>query len=228
MKTRWMGWFLVLALLTGAASACAPMPEGTAPPSPPVPKGTLVPLPTMALAPEAAINATRPSAPTPSDDAEPSPTPPAPETPTPQTIDIPAPHVVINPTLRPEAIDTPTPRPEDEGPDVTPSAPGAGGEEGEAPERIAQGEAIFGNACATCHGASGQGAANFPALAGNDFVTGEPAQVIQVVLHGRNAMPAFENQLSELEIAAVISFIRNSWGNDAGPVTPEEVVSERS
>jgi mono/diheme cytochrome c family protein len=227
MKNHSVGLVVVLALLAWAAGACAPMPEGTAPPSPPVPKGTLAPLPTMGLVPEAAANATPPSAPTPPDDAEPSPTPPAQETPTPQNIEIPVPEIVIDPTRRPESIDTPTPRP-GEGTDATPSPGDASAEERGASELIAQGEEIFGGTCAACHGTSGQGGANFPALADNEFVTADPAQVIRVVLHGRNAMPAFGNQLSESEIAAVVSFIRNSWGNDAAPVTPQEVAAEKS
>lgn len=78
---------------------------------------------------------------------------------------------------------------------------------------------MFGTNCATCHGNGGEGNAGFPALDGNTTVTGDPQLVIQTVLSGKGLMPAFRNKLSDEEIAAVVSYIRSAWTNDAPPVT---------
>lgn len=91
---------------------------------------------------------------------------------------------------------------------------------------IQRGEAIYAETCATCHQPDGQGQGDYPALAGNRFVTADdPAQVIETVLHGRGAMPAFEDTLANQGIAAVVSYIRNSWGNSATAVAVEQVRS---
>jgi cytochrome c6 len=89
---------------------------------------------------------------------------------------------------------------------------------------VQRGEAIYAEHCASCHQADGQGQDDYPALAGSAFVTADdPAQVIETVLHGRGAMPAFEDTLANQAIAAVVSYIRNSWGNSADAVTVEQV-----
>jgi mono/diheme cytochrome c family protein len=225
MRGRWSGLIVALALAGWLAVGCNPVPSGTAPPSPPVPKGTLVPLPTMGLVPLAAVNATPMSAPTPSEDAEPSPTPPEMRTPTPQDLTIPTPEVVLNPTMRPESIDTPT----REGRETSEPATGGDGASGGggADGVVSRGEEIFVAHCTACHGASGQAGSVGPALAESALVGGPPEQVINVVLHGRNLMPAFADQLSDEDIAAVVSYVRNAWGNDAEAVTPEEVATQR-
>lgn len=99
-----------------------------------------------------------------------------------------------------------------------------GPSEEQAQALIDQGEGIYNSSCATCHQEDGQGQGNFPALAGNDFVTQEdPTPVIDTVLHGRGVMPSFEDQLSNEEIAAVVSYIRNAWENEAEVVTEQQV-----
>lgn len=91
---------------------------------------------------------------------------------------------------------------------------------------IQRGEVIYREHCATCHQPAGQGQGAYPALAGNDFVTAaDPAPVIETVLHGRGEMPAFSDTLSNQEIAAVISAIRNRWGNAAAAVDVAQVQS---
>ena len=90
-------------------------------------------------------------------------------------------------------------------------------------ELLSQGEQVYAANCAACHGPEGQGGAAFPALAGSEFLTGDPTQAIQVVLHGRGIMPAFGGTLSNEQIAAVLSYERNSWGNEAEVISPEEV-----
>lgn len=82
--------------------------------------------------------------------------------------------------------------------------------------------------CAACHGPDGGGVEGvFPAMAGNEFVTGDKAPVIELVLRGRGAMPAFHTVLNDEELAAVLSHVRSSWGNEAESVTPDEVAEVR-
>ena len=63
----------------------------------------------------------------------------------------------------------------------------------------------------------------YPRLAGSAFVSGDPGAVISTLLEGRGAMPSFASDLTDSEVADVISFIRSSWDNDAPPVTRELV-----
>ena len=61
-------------------------------------------------------------------------------------------------------------------------------------------------------------------------VSDQSCQVIHVVAQivlGRGQMPPFGNRLSDEQIAAVAQYIRNSWGNDFGPVTPKDVADTR-
>ena len=98
-------------------------------------------------------------------------------------------------------------------------------------ELAARGEKVYAANCVACHQASGQGlpAMKAPALAGNKLVIGPQAPSIDTVLHGRpnTAMQAFAKQLSDTEIAAVITYTRNSWGNKASDVQPAEVKARR-
>jgi cytochrome c len=84
---------------------------------------------------------------------------------------------------------------------------------------------LYSRQCAVCHGFFGEGRfGSYPPLDQNPFVTDQdPAQVIDIVLHGRGAMPGFREQLHDRQVAAVISFIRNAWGNTASVVISEEV-----
>jgi cytochrome c oxidase subunit 2 len=94
-------------------------------------------------------------------------------------------------------------------------------------ELVARGERVYAANCVACHQASGQGLAAMkaPALAGSKFVTGKEEDPIDTVLNGRpnTAMQAFKSQLSDTDIAAVITYTRNSWGNKASDVQPAEV-----
>ncbi|GAB6262822.1 cytochrome c oxidase subunit II [Photobacterium sp. R1] len=88
-------------------------------------------------------------------------------------------------------------------------------------ELMAMGEKVYNTRCAVCHQANGQGLPGaFPALAGSAIAT-DPAKKLEhisVVVHGRNgtAMQAFGPQLSLKELAAVITYERNAWGNNTG------------
>jgi cytochrome c oxidase subunit 2 len=98
------------------------------------------------------------------------------------------------------------------------------------PELIARGEKVYANNCVACHQATGRGAPPaFPPLAGSKVVGGPEEGQIDIVLNGKpnTAMAAFGRQLSDTDIAAVITFTRNSWGNKASDVQPAEVRARR-
>jgi cytochrome c oxidase subunit 2 len=98
-------------------------------------------------------------------------------------------------------------------------------------ELVSSGEKIYASTCVACHQAKGEGLAALkaPALAGNKVVTGGEAPVIDTVLNGRpgTAMAPFKDQLGDAEIAAVVTYVRNSWGNKASDVQPAEVKGRR-
>jgi cytochrome c oxidase subunit 2 len=100
----------------------------------------------------------------------------------------------------------------------------------DAQEIIARGEKVYGANCVACHQATGKGMPPaFPPLAGAKLVTGPKQGHIDMVLNGKpgTAMAPFGKQLSDTEIAAVISYERNSWGNKSGIVQPAEVKARR-
>lgn len=91
------------------------------------------------------------------------------------------------------------------------------------------GQSLFLDNCSACHQADGAGVKGaFPALAGDPFVQGDRASLAEVVLKGRGGMPTFKDDLSDADIAAILSYVRSSWGNKAGPVTPEAVAAARA
>ena len=79
------------------------------------------------------------------------------------------------------------------------------------------------------YASSADDALAFPPLAGSKVVNGPEQGQIDVVLNGRTgtAMAAFGKQLSDTDIAAVITFTRKSWGNKASEVQPAEVKERR-
>jgi len=98
------------------------------------------------------------------------------------------------------------------------------------PALVARGEKVYQANCAACHQATGKGVPNaFPALDGSKVVGGPKADQLALVLNGKTgtAMASFK-QLSDTDLAAVISYTRNSWGNKAGEVQPAEVKSARN
>jgi mono/diheme cytochrome c family protein len=97
---------------------------------------------------------------------------------------------------------------------------------------LQQGQQVFGENCAQCHRANGEGLpATFPALNKNPFVAGDPEPVIATVLNGLKGslgqMPAWKDKLDDQQIAAVVSYIRQAWSNRAAPVTPAMVAASR-
>jgi len=94
-------------------------------------------------------------------------------------------------------------------------------------ELMAKGEKVYAANCAACHQATGKGIGPFPSLVGSPMVKGEAAGHIGIVLKGKNAMPPFGAQLNDLDLAAVITYERNNWGNDFGIVQPKDVKAAR-
>ncbi|TMP39940.1 cytochrome c oxidase subunit II [Pseudoalteromonas rubra] len=88
-------------------------------------------------------------------------------------------------------------------------------------ELMATGERVYMAYCAACHQPTGLGLQGvFPALKGSAMVTGDLKAHIEIIMDGRpgTAMQAFAKQLSLKEVAGVITYKRNSWGNDTGEV----------
>lgn len=85
-------------------------------------------------------------------------------------------------------------------------------------ELMAKGEEVYGRSCASCHGVNGQGIPGaFPALKGSAIALGPVAGHLNIVVNGKagTAMQAFGAQLSEVDLAAVITYERNAWGNES-------------
>jgi mono/diheme cytochrome c family protein len=111
---------------------------------------------------------------------------------------------------------------------------------GAAPAHAVSGAAVFAGTCIACHQSTGLGMPGmFPPLAGSEFVNGDAGRMIRLVMHGLNGpvnvkgaqfngqMPPWK-QLSEAELAAVITYVRSSWGNSAGAVSAADVAAERT
>lgn len=103
---------------------------------------------------------------------------------------------------------------------------------------VPNGKAVFLENCAGCHQATGVGGGPFPPLAGNVDVTGaNTATLLGTVLNGRSGpmqvkgqtyggvMPAWKGRLSNAQIAAVLTYIRSAWGNNAPIVTEDQVAA---
>ena len=95
-------------------------------------------------------------------------------------------------------------------------------------ELMTRGEEVYGTNCAACHMPDGKGTGPFPPLDGGPVVNGPAAEHIKQVLVGKNLMPAFAGQLSDADLAAVITYERNSWGNATGDVVqPADIKAAR-
>lgn len=93
------------------------------------------------------------------------------------------------------------------------------------------GELVFSTVCMPCHQAGGAGLeGQFPPLAGSEWVAKDASAVVRILLGGlngpvqvkgksfNNTMPPIGEQLTDAELAAVLTYVRTSWGNKAGPV----------
>ncbi len=94
------------------------------------------------------------------------------------------------------------------------------------PQRlIHDGQPLYVQNCASCHGTDGTGQpGQVPRLAGNPIVTLEdPVPIITIVTNGKGKMPPFGEQLDDVQIADILSYIRNSWGNQAPAVSNRQI-----
>lgn len=118
-----------------------------------------------------------------------------------------------------------------------PAAPSSSAQGGGA---AVDGASVFSSRCAACHQATGQGLPGaFPPLAGSEIVLGDEERVVRIVLRGltgpvtvqgqafNGAMPAWADVLSDAEIAAVLTYVRSSWGNAAEAIPANKVAEER-
>jgi cytochrome c6 len=93
----------------------------------------------------------------------------------------------------------------------------------------AEGKAVYQKNCAACHQATGKGIPGaFPALAGNTFVQGPARDPASVLLKGRGGMPDFSQSLNDDDIAAVLTYARSSWGNQAPGLSAGDVTALRT
>ena len=92
------------------------------------------------------------------------------------------------------------------------------------------GEKIYSHLCSACHGFSGNGRVGLaPALRGSNTVKGDVAALMNVVMNGRSntLMVAFKKNMSDAELAAVMSFVRESFGLIKQPVSIADVALAR-
>lgn len=100
---------------------------------------------------------------------------------------------------------------------------------------------LYATHCTACHQANGDGIAGvFPPLGGSEWVQGEPEVLLQILLHGIHGelivdgvvyngdMPPFGHTFDDAELAAVATFIRTDFGNDASEVTEEQAAEQRA
>ncbi|WP_353369444.1 cytochrome c oxidase subunit II [Aliiglaciecola sp. NS0011-25] len=95
-------------------------------------------------------------------------------------------------------------------------------------ELMSTGEQVYMRACAACHQPNGQGLPGvFPALAGSQMVVADMPAHIEIVVNGKTgtAMQAFAKQLTMSELAAVITYERNAWGNNTGDMVQAKDVN---
>ena len=107
-------------------------------------------------------------------------------------------------------------------------------------EALLAGKAVYDSYCLTCHMSNGMGAPGMnPPLAGTDWVLGDKGRLIKVVLQGLDEQVEIQGEfyqnvmashafLSDQQIADVLTFVRQSFGNDANEVKPEEVRKVRN
>ncbi len=105
---------------------------------------------------------------------------------------------------------------------------------------LLRGKTVYENVCALCHNTDGTGKPNqAPPFVGSDWVLGSPSKLIRIPLAGLTgplqvkgqewnlAMPAMGAALSDDDLAAVLTYMRQSWGNKASEITPDMVKKVR-
>ena len=103
------------------------------------------------------------------------------------------------------------------------------------------GKVVYSTTCAACHQATGEGVeGTYPPLAGSEIVNGDENKVIRIVLNGLTGpvevagetysgmMPPWGGVLKDPEIAAVLTYVRSTWGNKGAPITTAKVAAIRA
>lgn len=103
------------------------------------------------------------------------------------------------------------------------------------------GKKLFTAQCVSCHQQSGEGVAGqYPSLVGSPWVLENPQRSKRILLHGlkgpitvngasfNSNMPAFGARMKDEHIAAILTYIRSAWGNEADPISPESVAATRA
>jgi mono/diheme cytochrome c family protein len=86
------------------------------------------------------------------------------------------------------------------------------------------GEQLFLNNCAECHQRDGKGIPNiYPALAGSEVVRGSGVDVALVMLIGRGEMPSFAGSIADEDMASIINYVRNAWGNNGEEISAQRI-----
>jgi cytochrome c oxidase subunit II len=94
---------------------------------------------------------------------------------------------------------------------------------------VTAGKAVYDRSCSVCHGATGAGIPPaFPAMTGSAVATGPLEGHLDIILNGKNIMPAWKDVLNDVDIAAVIAYERNALGNNTGDfIQPSAVKAAR-
>lgn len=201
-----------------SAEKPAEQPAATAPAQPTAAPQAAAPTTTQPTAVPAAAAPTQPTA------------TPAPAAPTQPTTAAPAAApTTTQPTTAPTAQSTTTPAAQ---PAAQPAAaPGKAPSAEALKEAMEHGEKIYMGTCAVCHQPSGLGMPpTFPALKGGPIATGPVGAHINIVLNGKTgtAMLPFKDQFKDQDLADVITYERNAWGNNTGTlVTPDDIKAAR-
>jgi len=122
-----------------------------------------------------------------------------------------------------------------------PSVAGAQTKTTAAKEQLPDGKSVYATTCAACHQATGEGVSGvFPPLAGSEWATGDEAKAVRILLHGvtgpievagetfNGMMPPWGPTLKDADIAAVLTYVRSTWGNKGTPVTAATVAKIRA
>lgn len=96
-------------------------------------------------------------------------------------------------------------------------------------EQKERGAKVYAANCAACHQPNGKGAGAFPALDGSKMVLGPKAAQYDILINGKGAMPKWAGVISDGDIAAVMTYTRNAWGNKTGEIIQtQDIVSARA
>ena len=96
-------------------------------------------------------------------------------------------------------------------------------------EQKERGAKVYASNCAACHQPNGKGAGAFPALDGSKMVLGPKDAQYNILINGKGAMPKWAGVISDSDIAAVMTYTRNAWGNKTGEITQtQDIVSARA